>query len=406
MTTSSIFLRRIVLQNYMSIARCAVELRALNFLVGPNGAGKSNFLDALRFTADSLNTSVEHALRDRGGIGEVRRRSAGHPTNFGIRLEWTLPSGDHGVYAFRVGARPQGAFEVQKETCSVAFGDLAAPPASYEIRSGKIHQCSLGAPPAAASDRLFLVAVSGQPEFRPLYDALVRMGLYNFNPDVIRELQSPDPGEVLTSDGHNLASVLKRLADEEPVGRMARVVELLGKVVPGITGVSHRPIGKKETLEFRQVVAGSKDAWRFDAENMSDGTLRALGVLVALFQRPATDGRAVRLVGIEEPETALHPGAAAVLRSALFEASRHTQVIVTSHSPDLLDDKGISAENIVSVISRGGETILGPVDEASRTSIRDQLFTAGELLRLNQLSTDESVQPQATQAELDLFDRP
>ena len=405
MTTSSIFLRRIVLQNYMSIARCAVELRALNFLVGPNGAGKSNFLDALRFTADSLNTSVEHALRDRGGIGEVRRRSAGHPTNFGIRLEWTLPSGDHGVYAFLVGARPQGAFEVQKETCSVAFGDLAAPPASYEIRSGKIHQCSLGAPPAAASDRLFLVAVSGQPEFRPLYDALVRMGLYNFNPDVIRELQSPDPGEVLTSDGHNLASVLKRLADEEPVGRMARVVELLGKVVPGITGVSHRPIGKKETLEFRQVVAGSKDAWRFDAENMSDGTLRALGVLVALFQRPATDGRAVRLVGIEEPETALHPGAAAVLRSALFEASRHTQVIVTSHSPDLLDDKGISAENIVSVISRGGETILGPVDEASRTSIRDQLFTAGELLRLNQLSTDESVQPPATQAELDLFDR-
>jgi hypothetical protein len=287
----------------------------------------------------------------------------------------------------------------------VAFGDLAAPPASYEIRSGKIHQCSLGAPPAAASDRLFLVAVSGQPEFRPLYDALVRMGLYNFNPDVIRELQSPDPGEVLTSDGHNLASVLKRLADEEPFGRMARVVELLGKVVPGITGVSHRPFGKKETLEFRQVVAGSKDAWRFDAENMSDGTLRALGVLVALFQRPATDGRAVRLVGIEEPETALHPGAAAVLRSALFEASRHTQVIVTSHSPDLLDDKGISAENIVSVISRGGETFLGPVDEASRTSIRDQLFTAGELLRLNQLSTDESVPPPATQAELDLFDR-
>jgi len=389
----------------MSIARCSVELRALNFLVGQNGSGKSNFLDALRFAADSLNTSVEHALRDRGGIGEVRRRSAGHPTNFGVRLEWTLPSGDHGVYAFRIGAKPQGAFEVQREDCSVYFANPTTPTASYEIRSGQIHQCALVAPPAAASDRLFMVAVSGQPEFRPLYDALLRMGLYNFNPDVIRELQSPDPGEVLTSDGHNLASVLKRLADEQPVGRMARVVEMLGKVVPGITGVSHRPVGKKETLEFRQVVAGSKDAWRFDAENMSDGTLCALGVLVALFQPPATDGRAVRVVGIEEPETALHPGAAAVLRSALFEASRHTQVIVTSHSPDLLDDKGISADNIVSVTSRGGETILGPVDEASRTSIRDHLFTAGELLRLNQLGTDESVQQQTTPAQLDLFDR-
>jgi predicted ATPase len=404
MNSSSVFLRRVVLQNYMSIAKCFLDLRALNFLVGQNGAGKSNFLDALRFTADSLNTSVEHALRDRGGIGEVRRRSAGHPMNFGVRLDWSLPSGDNGTYAFRIGAKPQGAFEVQREHCIVNFAKPLTEPASYEIRSGQINQCSLKSPPASASDRLFLVAVSGQPEFRPLYDSLVRMGFYNFNPDVIRELQSPDPGEILASDGRNLASVLKRLA-EQPNGRMGRVAELLAKVVPGITGVSHRPVGKKETLEFRQLVAGSKDAWRFDAENMSNGTLRSLGVLVALFQRPASDGRAVRVVGIEEPETALHPGAAAVLRSSLFEASRLTQVIVTSHSPDLLDDKDISPDAIVPVISRSGETILGRMDKAARESIRDQLFTAGELLRLNQIGTDESAHDQIAAAQMDLFDR-
>jgi predicted ATPase len=184
---------------------------------------------------------------------------------------------------------------------------------------------------------------------------------------------------------------------------MERLVEMVGKVVPGITGASHKPVGKKETIEFRQLVAGSKDAWRFDAENMSDGTLRALGVLVALFQPPASDGRAVRVVGIEEPETALHPGAAAVLRAALFEASRNTQVIVTSHSPDLLDDKKISADSIVSVTSRAGETILGSMDEASRTSIRDHLFTAGELLRLNQLGTDDAAYQQV---QPDLFALP
>lgn len=402
MPNQSIFLRRVALNNYMSIARCSLELRSLNFLVGQNGAGKSNFLDALRFTADALNTSVEHALRERGGIGEVRRRSAGHPTNFGVRLEWSLPSGDHGIYAFRIGAKSHGAFEVQQEECIVNFENSAKNSASYKIISGKIDQCSLSSPPAAASDRLFLVAMSGQPEFRPLYDALLRMGFYNFNPDVIRELQSPDTGEVLSSDGRNLASVLKRLA-EQPGGRMERLVEMVGKVVPGITGASHKPVGKKETLEFRQLVAGSKDAWRFDAENMSDGTLRALGVLVALFQPSASDGRAVRIVGIEEPETALHPGAAAVLRAALFEASRNTQVIVTSHSPDLLDDKKISADSLVSVTSRAGETILGSVDEASRTSIRDHLFTAGELLRLNQLGTDEAAYKQV---QPDLFARP
>ena len=402
MPDQSIFLRRVALNNYMSIARCSLELRSLNFLVGQNGAGKSNFLDALRFTADALNTSVEHALRGRGGIGEVRRRSAGHPTNFGVRLDWSLPSGDHGIYAFRIGAKPQGAFEVQQEECNVNFQNLAEKSASYKISSGKIDRCSMSSPPAAASDRLFLVAMSGQPEFRPLYDALLRMGFYNFNPDVIRELQSPDTGEVLASDGRNLASVLKRLA-EQANGRMEHLVNMVGKVVPGITGASHKPVGKKETLEFRQLVAGSKDAWRFDAENMSDGTLRALGVLVALFQPPASDGRAVRIVGIEEPETALHPGAAAVLRAALFEASRNTQVIVTSHSPDLLDDKQISADSIVSVTSRAGETILGSVDEASRTAIRDHLFTAGELLRLNQLGTDEAAYQQV---QPDLFAPP
>lgn len=192
-----------------------------------------------------------------------------------------LPSGDNGIYAFRIGAKPHGAFEVQHELCVVNSGSQRLAPASkYEIRSGEIVECSLPTRPAAAGDRLFLVAVSGQPEFHPLFDALLRMGFYNFNPGVIRELQSPDPGEVLASDGRNLASVLKRLA-EQPDGQLARVVERLGQIVPGITGVDHKPVGKKETLEFRQLMAGSREAWRFDAENLSDGTLRALGVLVA-----------------------------------------------------------------------------------------------------------------------------
>ncbi len=398
-----VFLRRVVLQNYMSIAKCAIDLGSLNFLVGQNGAGKSNFLDALRFTADSLYTSVEHALRDRGGIAEVRRRSSGHPTHFGVRLEWTLPSGDHGVYAFRIGAKPRGAFEVQKEYCRVNFVDAVLQPAHYEVRSGNIRECSLASPPAAAEDRLFLVAASGQPSFRPLYEALVRMGFYNFNPDVIRDLQAPDAGEVLSSDGRNLASVLKRLSQESPPDRMNRLVEILGKVVPGITGVEHKPVGKKETLEFLQRMGGSRHDWRFYAENMSDGTLRTLGVLAALFQAPGTDGRAVTVVGIEEPETALHPGAAAVLRAALFEASRNTQVLVTSHSPDLLDDKEVTQDHLIAVASRDGETLLGSVDEASRSSIRDRLFTAGELLRLNQLEIAETEQNRQSASQLDLF---
>src|ERR1039457_861403 len=95
---SSTFLTRVALKNFKSLAACNVTLGPLTFLVGPNGAGKSNFLDALRFVTDSLRTSLEHALRDRGGINEVRRRSAGHPNHFGLRLWFSLPSGEVGHY--------------------------------------------------------------------------------------------------------------------------------------------------------------------------------------------------------------------------------------------------------------------------------------------------------------------
>src|SRR5436853_1945700 len=86
----STFLTRVLLENYKSIARCDVTLGPLTFLVGPNGSGKSNFLDALRLVSESLRSSLDHALRDRGGIKEVRLRSGGHPTHFGLRLEFRL----------------------------------------------------------------------------------------------------------------------------------------------------------------------------------------------------------------------------------------------------------------------------------------------------------------------------
>jgi hypothetical protein len=70
------FVRRVSLRNYRSIGACDVQLGPLTFLVGPNGSGKSNFLDALRLIADALNNTLDHAIRERGGIHEVRRRAA------------------------------------------------------------------------------------------------------------------------------------------------------------------------------------------------------------------------------------------------------------------------------------------------------------------------------------------
>ncbi len=395
----STFITRVVLKNYKSIAACDVRLGPLMFLVGPNGAGKSNFLDALRFVADALRTSLDHALRDRSGINEVRRRSGGHPTDFSIRLDFTLREGTGGHYAFRIGARPRGGYEVQTEECVLRGPELLSHEAYFRVENGAV-STSVKVAPAAATDRLYLVNASGLAEFRPVFEALSRMGFYNLNPDKIRDLQPPGPGELLARDGSNIASVLVQL---HPPAKQ-RIEEYLAKVVHDVHGVDVKVIGPKEMLEFRQGVTGSKHPWRFLATNMSDGTLRVLGILVALFQGNHDAQKHVPLVGIEEPEVALHPAAAGVLLDSLKDASHSTQILVTSHSPDLLDDNNLDVESILAVVAEEGTTKIGPVDEAGRSVLRDRLYTVGELLRLNQLEPDPKVVTSATAKQLHLFD--
>ena len=395
--TDSTAITRVCLRNYKSIAACDVELPPLTFLVGPNGSGKSNFLDALRFTAQALRFSLEHALRERGGINEVRRRSRGHPNHFAIRVRFHVPDAT-GWYAFEIGARPKGRYFVRREQCVIRAAD---PERSgfFRIEDGEHRGNSIPhPPPTGGSDRLYLLPASGYEAFRPVYDTLAGMGFYNLNPGQIRELQSPDPGDLLARDGGNIASVLDRMKSHSP-SDVGRIGDYLSRVVPGTNRVEPRTIGPKLTLEFRQQVRGDPNPWRFLANNVSDGTLRVLGVLAALFQRPGAS-RGARLVGIEEPETALHPAAAGVLADILHEASRRVQVIVTSHSADLLDRKTIPLESILAVVSEDGETRVSRLDEAGRTTLREGLFTAGELLRMNQIAPDpESAVPSL----LDLF---
>lgn len=378
------FLTRVKVLNYKSIRACDVRLEPLTVLVGPNGSGKSNFLDALRFTADALATTLDSALRDRGGINEVRRRSGGHPNHFAIHLELSLPSGASAVFSFTVGATSDRGFQVTEEECVVNPTELGGPVASYR-RAGTGLATSLpDRLPPVAVDRLLLVSASALEPFRAVYDELSSMGFYNLSPAAIRQPQLPDPGVLLRRDGSNLASVLGHLARENPAVHQ-QIVDYLRRIVPDVHDVRRSSVGPMETIEFRQSVAGQRRPWSFTATNMSDGTLRGLGVLVALFQ---SNGRRPTLVGIEEPEVALHPAAVGILLDAVRVASAHTQVLLTSHSPDLLDRDDLDEGGILAVEAVDGATTIGGLDHVSRGALRDRLFTAGELLRLDQLAPD------------------
>ena len=378
----STFITRVILKNYKSIASCDVQLGPLMFLVGRNGAGKSNFLDALRFVADALNSSLDHALRSRGGINDVRRRSRGHPNHFRIQLDFTLPEGTTGHYAFRIGSRPRGGYEVLTEECKVqeklfTLGEY------FRVKNGEV-ETSVKVAPAASKDRLYLVNASGLPEFRPIYDAFSRMGFYRLDLAKIRELQTPELGDILKHDGSNLASVFRQL----PLSVKRDVEEYLALVVPGMRGVKVKNLGPKETLAFQQDTAGAKHPWWFLANNMSDGTLHILGILVALLQENHDAQKRVRLIGIEEPEMALHPASAAVLLDGIWDSAYKTQTLITSHSPDLLHHKDLDVASILAVESHEGTTVIGPLDEVGRSVVRDRLFTVGELLRMIQLQPD------------------
>jgi predicted ATPase len=380
------FLRRVGIRNYKSIGKSDVSLGRLAVLVGRNGSGKSNFLDALRFVVDGLQTSLDHAIKARGGIDAVRRRSTGHPRNFAISLEVVLPDWSVAHYGFEVAARKQGGFAVRREFLRV-HSKSAEFLGEYRVEDGKVVAASSERMPPALADRLYLVTASGLPEFRSTYDALVAMGFYNLNPDAMKELQSPDAGELLHRDGGNVASVIGRLSQDQPAVT-ERIKAYLANIVPGISEVERMSLGPRETLQFRQRVTGAEHPWKFFAANMSDGTLRALGILVAVTQ--LAERRApVSLVGIEEPETALHPAAAGALMDALREAATHTQILVTSHSPDLLDQIDVDHDHLLVVVSQEGKTGIAPVDAASLESIRDHLYTPGELLRLDQLDPED-----------------
>ncbi|WP_435586521.1 AAA family ATPase [Micromonospora aurantiaca (nom. illeg.)] len=397
---------RLKLRHYRSIAGCNIKLGPLMLLVGPNGAGKSNVLDSLRLVSQSLNENLDNALRERGGIGEVRRRSRGHPTHFGISIEFS--AGDvRGTFSFQVGAVSGGDFRVSREECRVLWPEseqlvtLGGPKAQvygekfYEVREGRVVASSEPLLPKVSEDRLYLVAVSAIESFRFVYEGLSNINVYNLNPDAMRHLQKPEAGDLLRRDGSNIASVIERLRRDYPDAKL-RIEEYLNRVVEGVLGVERRGLGSWETIEFRQRVAGDAAPWTFQASSMSDGTLRALGVLAALLG--GSPGQ-LSPVGVEEPEAALHPAAAGLLLDALRDASESRQVVVTTHSPDLLDSSSISPEELLAVRSMDGNTVIGPVDVAGQKALRESLFTPGELLRVDQLAPDRAESMQ----QLELF---
>ena len=378
--------RAVRVSNFKSLKSCSIEMSPLTLLVGRNGAGKSNVVDILRFVKEGLTQTLDAAVASRGGVKDVwPRQHSGRPPKLSIGIDLVptpLTTAEYEIVLRRTG---DGRFDIDRESLKVVDHsrsrsvDLGG---SFEYqRLKKKITSTVDLLPTPSPDRLQLVGFSGHEVFRPTYDALTNCGFYSVSPVLIREFQPPASGELLRRDGSNLASAIRLLSQRSPE-TVARITQYLETVVPGITAFRHREAGRQETVEFDQRSEHEGKPWTFDAYSMSDGTLRTLANLVAMFQL-TPDGRPVRLAALDEPETALHPAAAAPLFDAITEASQKTQVVVSTHDPILLDLYRAEDERqrLLVVESQQGATTVSEPDEAMRDAIRNHLVSAGEMLR-------------------------
>jgi predicted ATPase len=237
--------------------------------------------------------------------------------------------------------------------------------------------------PSLDPQGLVLPLLGGAKEFAAVLKAMASIRIYSIQPAQVRELQDPDVGLSLKPDGSNVASVLQRMAKEHK-GDFRRLCEILSTVVPGTTKVSPVKHGKKVSLEFVQDWGGGKKA-KFEAYAMSDGTLRALGILAAIWQKPRP-----ALIVVEEPEATLHPHALGAILDVIRIASTETQVVVTTHSPELLEAKWIEARNLRVVQWANGMTRVLPLGKAPVEALRRHLMGPGELFRSNALEPDDA----------------
>jgi predicted ATPase len=389
-------IKQVRIRNYKSIGQLSVNLEPFTILVGPNGSGKSNFIDALSFVKDCLADSLESAFRKRGGIGAVRRRSAGHPTSIEISIIMDLGNSELASYSFKISAMFEKKFEVAFEHCKVQ--GLLKKEHEFKIEKGEFIKEIPGIRPKVSSDRLGLYAASATEEFRPVYDFLTSMRFYSIIPKELRNLQESGTEDHLTPDGSNAAAILRRLkSDNQLAWRYDRLCSLLGKVVRGIKKVEYHAVGQKETIQIKQDV-GTKYPWTFDALNMSDGTLRILGLLLAVYQ-PGLHS----VITIEEPEATVHPAVTELIIEVLMDASKERQVLITTHSPDILDYKHLKDSQIKIVTIENYSTLIAPLSQSSREAIRQHLYTAGELLRSGELTPDIETAKEESAKQLRLF---
>lgn len=340
-----------------------LEIRPINVLVGANGSGKSNFLGVFSFLrAVRRGWLVEYAAQ-RGGADNILYFGA--KTTQEIELQLSFQEGVNG-YELRLARTDDDRFFVRQESCW--FWNKAEHSSPYSLTlQGDAHEASISKPQQS-------------PIPRYVQQRLDRCQLYHFHDtsdsSPMKSTADVNDNRLLRVNASNLAPYLFYLQERQQAAYqlIRKSVQRVAPFFDDFQLAPQRLNPNKIRLEWRHV---DSDLY-FDASALSDGTLRFMALATLLLQ-PTENRPAVILV--DEPELGLHPYAIALLASMIKSASRHTQVIVSTQSPLLLDH--FQPEDVLVTDRQEGESMFKRLEPSELAEWLDD-YSLGQLWEKNQ----------------------
>lgn len=370
----------IVLKNWRNFRSVEVYLGNRVFLVGPNASGKSNFLDVFRFLRDIAKPGggLQKAVTERGGLSKIRCLAARRHPDIEIEVRLSEYSSQQVLWKYAIGIKQQPR-------------GYRLPYVGYEKvwdRNGLL----LNRPnredkddPMRLTQTHLEQIVANQP-FREIAKFFESVTYLHLVPQLLRH---PDafPGTGVHGDpyGRNFLEMIARTPDKTRRSRLGRIERALVIAVPQLKHLTDTKdeagIPHLEAVYTHWRPKGAKQR----EDQFSDGTLRLLGLLWSLLESDS-------LLLLEEPELSLNSGIIMKLPSLMYrlQEQKKRQIILSTHSADLLFDKGIGAEDVLLLIPNQEGTEV--VAASSMKDIR-RLLEGG-------LTIGEAIMPRTTPPEV------
>lgn len=326
-------------ENYRALRKVELDnLTPMTVLLGPNGSGKSTIFDVFNFLSECFQFGLRHAWDRRGRGKELKTRGSNGPIVFDLKYR-EQPKDPLITYHLAIDEGAKGP-EVVEEWLQWRRGQKGQPFRFLEFRKG-VGRAVSGELPDAEDQRkdttlrsadLIAVNTLGQlaehPRVAALREFITDWYVSYLSIDSTRNQPEAGPQERLSKGGENLPNVIQYLKEQYPE-RLEHIFSVLRARIPRLERVEAEPMPDGRLLlqikdaPFEQPVL-SKFA--------SDGTMKMLAYLAVLY-----DPEPPRFIGIEEPENFLHPRLLPELAEECRAAAERSQLLVTSHSPFLLN---------------------------------------------------------------------